>query len=105
VSLWDTAAEEAAERITKGMRVLATGALYVRKYERRDGGEGQSIELKYATVALIPGGEPRTQRSTTGSGSGYAEDPWTTPASPPGSGTVHHVPSDPWDVGSQEPPF
>lgn len=100
-SLWDQQAELAAEHIRKGMRVLASGLLYVRKYEKRDGGEGQSMELKWATVAPIPTA-PKSARS-----GGYADDPWTTPNTD--GTTTQRIPnSDPWataSVQTDEPPF
>src|SRR5690349_22207728 len=43
VSLWDRAAEALAESgIGKGDRVLVTGQLFVREYDRKDGTKGQS---------------------------------------------------------------
>lgn len=109
VSLWDQAAEEAAEVFQKGDRVLATGMLYVRTFERRDGGgEGQSVELKWATVAPIPGGRARAQRTSQPS---YGDDPWTTPST---SGNPRqNIPAgDPWGIPGghpvnrqDEPPF
>lgn len=105
VTLWDQAAEEAAETFRSGDRVLATGVLYARKYERRDGGEGQSIEVKYATVAPIPGGRPRAQRTTQQ----YADDPWVTPQAG-GTPRQNVPPGDPWGIPggrpvTEEPPF
>ena len=44
-SLWREAAENAAETLTKGMRVIAQGRLSVRNYETKDGRTGTSVEL------------------------------------------------------------
>lgn len=98
VSLWEQAAEAAAETFTRGERVLVTGQMYVREYQRNDGTTGQSIELKWATVAPVPGGKPKGQREQ---GNGYAvgqqpqrqqQDPWAA--------------RDPWAApSSNEPPF
>lgn len=101
VSLWDAQAELAAETIRSGMRVLVTGALYVRTYEKRDGSEGQSVELKWATVAPMLAAPKTAERS-----GGYTEDPWTTPRTD--GSTEHHVPDDPWATPArrtEEPPF
>lgn len=38
-------AENAAESLTKGARVLATGRLQVRNYDRKDGGQGTAVEI------------------------------------------------------------
>lgn len=89
VSVWDQAGEALVDTITKGERVLVSGALFVREYDRNDGTKGQSIELKWATVAPVPGGKPKGERERP---QGYAhgqqpqrrqaaEDPWATPAS------------------------
>ena len=87
VSVWGPAAEAVAEHITKGERVLVTGALFVREYDKSDGTKGSSIELKWATVAAIPGGKPKAQREGVAFGQPAAgpaaADPWATaPASP-----------------------
>lgn len=112
VAVWGPAAEAVAETITKGERVLVSGALYARDYERNDGTKGQSIELKWATVAAIPGGKSKAQREAQANGgNGYAygqqqqrqqaQDPWATPAGGQGQ--------DPWATNgtprSDEPPF
>lgn len=99
VTLWKEAAELAAEHITTGTRVLVTGVLYARTYEKRDGTQGQAIEVKYATVAPVLRAPKAAQRSA-----GYADDPWTTPRTD--GTTQHHVPDDPWATSPPtEPPF
>lgn len=79
VSLWEREAEAAAETFRKGQRVLVTGQLYARQYERSDGGKGEAIELKWATVAPVPDTAPRGQG---GAGQAPAQaDPWAAPSS------------------------
>lgn len=60
-SLWRQAGENAAESLTKGMRVIATGALKQRSYEK-DGQKRTVVELdveeigpslKYATAKVV----------------------------------------------------
>lgn len=72
-SLWRDAAEHAAESLTKGMRVIATGALKQRSYEK-DGQKRTVVELdveevgpslKYATAKVA-----KAQRSGGGQNSG-----------------------------------
>ena len=118
-SVWRQAAENVAESLQKGMRVVVQGRLKSRQYETREGEKRTVFEidvdevgpsLKYATAKVT-----RTQRS--GSGGGYgaqqgggqpANDPWATPA-PQGAPAAGGQPAnDPWGapgVGSEEPPF
>ncbi len=70
---WRQMAENVAGSLTKGMRVVVTGNLRVRNYERQDGSRGTSVEmqvdevgpsLKYATAQV-------TRTSGGGSGGGF----------------------------------
>jgi single-strand DNA-binding protein len=128
-SVWRQAAENVAESLQKGMRVIVTGRLTMRQYETREGEKRTATEiqvdevgpaLKYATAKVT-----RTTRS--GGGGGYSgggqgggapqggDDPWATPAPQSGgqggySGQSQGAPAgnDPWGapgVGSDEPPF
>ena len=60
-SVWRQYAENVAESLTKGTRVVVTGRLKVRQYEARDGSKGTSVEcdveevgpaLRYATAKV-----------------------------------------------------
>ena len=91
-SVWRQAAENVAESLQKGMRVVVQGRLKQRSYETREGEKRTVVELdveevgpslKYATAKVA-----RVQRS--GGGGGYGggggqggEDPW---ASTPSQG-------------------
>ena len=124
-SIWRQAAENVAESLQKGMRVVAQGRLKQRSYETREGEKRTVVELdveevgpslKYATAKVT-----RAQRS--GGGGGYGggapqgggqsggsagDDPWATPAPQQGGGAPQGGASDPWGapgVGSDEPPF
>ena len=100
-SIWRQAAENVAESLTRGMRVVAQGRLKQRSYETREGEKRTVIELdvdevgpslKYATAKVN-----RTQRgSSSGGGFGAsgsggagrrqrrpADDPWG--SAPPAS--------------------
>ena len=108
-SLWRQAAENAAESLTRGMRVIASGRLKQRSYETREGEKRTVIELdvdeigpslKYASAKVN-----KTQRGSSGggfgaSGSGPAgsanDDPWG--SAPPAGGSGG-------DGFSDEPPF
>lgn len=101
-SIWREAAENVAETLTKGMRVLVTGRLTQRSYETREGEKRTVFELqvdevgpslRYATAQVT-----RTPRSGGGGGfsgggggggfsgggggfsggGGAADDPWAT---------------------------
>lgn len=50
ISLWDQAAEVAAETLRKGDRVRVEGALVHREFEGKDGTTRTSHEVKQATV-------------------------------------------------------
>jgi single-strand DNA-binding protein len=118
-SVWRQAAENVAESLQKGMRVVVQGRLKSRQYETREGEKRTVFEidvdevgpsLKYATAKVT-----RTQRS--GSGGGYgaqqgggqpANDPWATPAPQGAPAGGQSGGGDPWGapgVGSDEPPF
>ena len=89
-SLWRQAAENAAESLTRGMRVIAQGRLQQRSYDTKEGEKRTVIELqvdeigpslKYASAKVN-----RTQRGSGGGGFGAsgsegggsapADDPW-----------------------------
>lgn len=105
-SIWRQAAENVAETLQRGMRVVAQGRLKQRSFETREGEKRTVIELdvdevgpslRYATAKVN-----RTQRgSSTGGGFGAsgsdggnapADDPWS---SAPQAGAAM----------SDEPPF
>jgi single-strand DNA-binding protein len=108
-SIWRQAAENVAESLTRGMRVIASGRLKQRSYETREGEKRTVVELdvdevgpslRYASAKVN-----KTQRGSSGGGFGGSggagggapsDDPWSSaPAAGGGS-----------DAGfSDEPPF
>jgi single-strand DNA-binding protein len=87
-SVWRQAAENAAESLVRGMRVIVQGNLKARSYETREGEKRTVFEidvqevgpsLKYATAKVA-----KTSRSGTGGGGGGGggsyggggDDPW-----------------------------
>lgn len=91
-SLWREAAENIAESLTKGTRVIAVGRLVQRSFETREGEKRTVVELqvdevgpslRYATAQVT-----RSQRSGSGGGFGgggnsgsygggqASQDPW-----------------------------
>jgi single-strand DNA-binding protein len=123
--VWRQAAENVAESLQKGMRVVVQGRLKSRQYETREGEKRTVFEieveevgpsLKYATAKVT-----RAARSS-GGGGGYsnqgggqgggapASDPWASSA-PAGGNQGGGAPAgDPWGApgvggGNEEPPF
>jgi single-strand DNA-binding protein len=125
-SVWREAAENIAESLVRGNRVVVTGRLKSRSYETKEGEKRTVVELevdevgpslRYATAKVN-----RTQRSGgggggqggsggqgggswggsgggSGSGGGQAEDPWAT--GPSGGGST----SGGGGASYDEPPF
>ncbi len=89
-SVWRQAAENAAESLTRGMRVIVSGRLKARSYETREGEKRTVFEIeveevgpsmKYATAKVT-----KTSRSGGGGGgggfqSGGGDDPWASSGS------------------------
>jgi single-strand DNA-binding protein len=120
-SIWREAAENVAESLTRGSRVIVTGRLKQRSYETREGEKRTVVELevdeigpslKYATAKVNKasrgggggggfggggggGGNSRPAPAAAGGGSSApAEDPW---GSAPASGS--------FGGADDEPPF
>ncbi len=104
-SVWRQAAENVAESLQRGMRVVVQGRLKQRSYETKEGEKRTVYEmdvdevgpsLKYATAKVN-----KTTRGGGGGGGGYgssggsqaSDDPWATAAPAPSGGF------------SDEPPF
>lgn len=120
-SVWRQAAENVAESLTKGMRVIVQGRLKSRSYETREGERRTVFEidvdevgpaLRYATAKVT--------RSSGGGGGGYSQqggsgggDTWSSNQGQGGGGgyggggNSNRPPvNDPWaSAQSDEPPF
>lgn len=99
-SIWREAAENVAESLTKGMRVIAQGRLVQRSYETREGEKRTVVELqveevgpslKYASAKVtraqrsgggggggFGGGNGYSSGGNQGGGGGFDNDPWAT---------------------------
>jgi single-strand DNA-binding protein len=131
-SVWRQAAENVAESLTKGMRVVVQGRLRQRSYEDREGQRRTVVELEVDEVGpSLRYATAKVTRSSGGGGGGYSSnaggggnDPWAAPAqgSAPGQsapqggqqggnwgGQQGGQPSggqDPWNTpASEDPPF
>jgi single-strand DNA-binding protein len=109
-SIWRQAAENVAESLQRGARVVATGRLRQRSFETREGEKRTVIELevdeigpslRYATAKIN-----RTQRGSSSGGFGSPS------GSPSGSAGGGESADDPWSSVpaasggfSDEPPF
>lgn len=114
-AIWREAAENVAETLTKGTRVIVSGRLKSRSYETKEGEKRTVIELdvdeigpslRYATAKVNR--KARTEQAagngTWGGGAGGqaagppADDPWATPTATATAGG--------WGNGPEsEPPF
>jgi single-strand DNA-binding protein len=104
-SVWRQAAENVAESLTRGARVIVTGRLKQRSFETKEGEKRTVVELdvdevgpslRYATAKVT-----KASRGGGGGGSSYGgggggaapvdDDPWATPA-PSGGGMTDEPP-------------
>jgi single-strand DNA-binding protein len=101
-SIWRQAAENVAETLQRGMRVVAQGRLKQRSFETREGEKRTVIELdvdeigpslRYATAKVN-----RTQRGSSAGGFGASGGDGGAPADDPWGSTAPVASSD-------EPPF
>lgn len=76
-ALWGDKAEAAAEVVTKGVRVIVSGELESRQYEK-DGGQRTAWEIKASEVGVIPRGAARSQGQRATSAASVGNDPWAT---------------------------
>ncbi|QIK74946.1 single-stranded DNA-binding protein [Nocardioides piscis] len=104
-SVWRQAAENVAESLQRGMRVVVQGRLKSRQYETREGEKRTVFEidveevgpsLKYATAKVTRanrsgggggfGGGGQGGQGGSAGGQAPADDPWATPAPAQGGG-------------------
>jgi single-strand DNA-binding protein len=107
-SVWRQAAENVAESLTRGARVMVTGRLKQRSYETKEGEKRTVVELevdevgpslRYATAKVTKaargggggGGGAGFGGGAPSSGASTDDDPWATPA-PSGGGMTDEPP-------------
>lgn len=114
-SVWREAAENVAETLTKGMRVIAQGRLKSRSYETKEGEKRTTIELevdeigpslRYATAQVT---RAQSNRGVGGGsfGGGQSDDAWapSTPAAQSGGAAGGDVWNTPGTNYGDETPF
>jgi single-strand DNA-binding protein len=122
-AVWRQAAENVAESLQKGMRVIVQGRLKSRSYETREGERRTVFEvdvdeigpaLRYATAKVTRSsgggggqGGGGGRQSGGGGNTSYGDDPWATGSTGGGQqGSSRSSGSDPWATPqSEEPPF
>lgn len=110
-SVWRQAAENVAESLTKGMRVIVQGRLKSRSYETREGERRTVFEVEVEEVgpALKYASAKVTRNSGGGggnySGGGSSGDSWSSGGGS-GGGNNRSAGNDPWaSAQSDDPPF
>lgn len=78
-TVWDRAAEHAAESLSKGDEVLVSGELSTREFERKGGSKGTSVEMRVFEIGPSlrwgPAKVSRAERSSQSKPQG-SDDPW-----------------------------
>jgi single-strand DNA-binding protein len=93
-SVWRQAAENAAESLTRGMRVIVSGRLKARSYETREGEKRTVFEIDVEEVGpslkMATAKVQKTSRSGGGQGGGFqsggGDDPWASNQGSSGGG-------------------
>ena len=107
-NVWRQVAENVAESLQRGSRVIVSGRLRMRSYETKEGEKRTVIELevdeigpslRYATAKVqkmsrsgggggggYGSGSSGGGNSSSGGGGGFSDDPWATAAPAGGSG-------------------
>lgn len=75
-TVFKDAAEALAEQARKGDQVTVTGRLVTREYTTKDGEQRSSLEVDFATVAVVPRSQVATRQQPASSGP-PADDPWS----------------------------
>ena len=122
-SIWRDAAENVAESLSKGTRVIVQGRLVQRSFTTREGENRTVVEmqvdeigpsLRYAKAQVTRQPRGGGQAGPMAFGSGIGQPQQQDPAQPPAAGTWQApqggAPNDPWATGGQaafrdEPPF
>lgn len=93
-SIWRQAAENVADSLNKGDRVLVTGVLRQSDWETKEGEKRTSYELAVTEIGIsLKFASAKSNRAKRGTGDGPGDNPWTGAPAASGGGF------------SDEPPF
>lgn len=102
-SLWREAAENAAESLTKGARVIAVGNLVQRSYETREGEKRTVVELQVDEIGpSLKNASVRVQRVARQQGPQQGQQMQRQSVTPQGDPWNQPAPQGGWD---ETPPF
>jgi single-strand DNA-binding protein len=114
-NVWRQAAENVAESLQRGMRVIVQGRLRQRSYETREGEKRTVFEVEVDEVGpSLKSATARVNKTTRGSGNGGSGGGFGSSGGNSGGGSGGGAPADdPWAVAtpagggsfSDEPPF
>lgn len=112
-SIWNSVAENVADSLSKGMRVIVRGRLVQRSYETREGERRTSFELRVEEVGpSLRYATAQVTRSSRGGSDYSAQDSgYASTGSMPVNDNISMPNDDPWgpSVGvssfGEEPPF
>jgi single-strand DNA-binding protein len=111
-NVWRQAAENVAESLTRGMRVIVSGRLRQRSYETKEGEKRTVYEVEVDDVgpSLRNASAKVNRAARSGAGGGSAGSGGAGARSPGGQGNAGGAGTDPWASDSSgnytdEPPF
>jgi len=130
-NIWRQSAENVAESLTRGARVIVSGRLKQRSFETREGEKRTVVELevdeigpslRYATAKVTRASRSGAEGGYSGGGQGggysggggqgqqQSNDPWATSAPAGGGAQGQQQSNDPWaapagGTSNDEPPF
>ena len=114
-SVWRQYAENVAESLSKGTRVIVSGRLKARSYETREGEKRTVFEIEVDEVGpSLRYATAKVNRTSGGGGGGYSQqggsgggdNNWSSNSGQGGGGGNRQPVNDPWaSAQSDEPPF
>ncbi|WP_219505251.1 single-stranded DNA-binding protein [Nonomuraea ceibae] len=106
-NVWRQAAENAAESLQRGMRVIVQGRLKQRSYETKEGEKRTVYEVEVDEVGPSLRNATAKVTRTSRQGSGPGDDVWTSasPQRPGASSTAEGSAPGNGDFPEEEPPF
>lgn len=76
-NVWRQAAENVAESLSKGMRVVVTGRLKQRSWETKEGEKRISVELDADDIGVsLRNAAAKVSKTSRSDGTGQPADPW-----------------------------